>query len=567
MDKIKIKSSDWLSLKKLWPFLRPHKKLVFTSACLVPLMGLTQLALPMILSKTVDLGVVARDMNMIKKGVLYFFIFVVLDYALKGFQTVLSQTAVHRMIREMRRATLAHVLALPLRFHDKNMSGNLTTRLTSDVDNLSESLNQGVLNSVADLAVLGSCLAGLFILNYKLALIVIVVFPVVFFTVQWFSKKMREAMILARKKSAVANAFAQECMVGLTTIKLLNAQETVGIKYQKYAYEFRDAQMQSVWLDSVLFAILDGLSSVTFGLVLWVVAHYYFAIDHLSAGVLVGFAQYLQQIFEPLKQLSNKIALLQGAFASIDRVFSLLNEPLFAKPQNLQPCPNLKTSAIEFKNVTFSYNAGDHEDSQPELKNISFKILPQQTVALIGKTGGGKSTIVKILSQLYQGYGGSITVGNVELKNINRENFLRNVGFVPQDVVIFEGTIAFNISLNRQGITSEDIENAAKTVGADIFVKKFALGFQHSLREGGSNLSHGQRQLIVFARALASRPDFIILDEATSSVDPEAERMIQEATLKIFRSRTVLVIAHRLSTIESADQTLTITQGTMSQQN
>ena len=551
--------SDWLSLKKLWPFLGPQKKLILISAVLVPFMGFSQLALPMILAKTVDRGIVARDLNAIKIGVIIFFVFVVLDYVLKGFQTVLSQTAVHRMIREMRRETLTHVLALPLKFHDKNMSGNLTTRLTSDVDNLSESLNQGVLNSIADLAVLGSCLIGMFILNFKLAAIVLVVFPVIFFTVQWFSKMMRQSMILARKKSAIANGFAQECLVGLTTVKLLNAQETVGLKYQKYAHEFRDAQMKSVWLDSVLFAILDGLSSVTFGLVLWVVAHYYFAMEALSAGVLVGFAQYLQQIFEPLKQLSNKIALLQGAFASIDRVFSLLNEPAFESSKKSNSCPDLKSAAIEFNNVTFSYQ----DPAKPELKNISFKILPHQTVALIGKTGGGKSTIVKLLSQLYQGYGGSIAVGGVELSSIQRADFLRHVGFVPQDVVIFEGSIEFNISLNRKGISLDAVKRAAEVVGADQFIEKFSDQYNHLLKEGGSNLSHGQRQLIIFARALANDPDFIILDEATSSVDPESERMIQEATLEIFKSRTVLVIAHRLSTIESADQTIVIANGSL----
>lgn len=540
---------DFLGLGQLWPFLRSQKLLIALSGLLIPIIGSAQTAIPIILRYAIDHGIMEKNLRYLMVSGLFFFSVVLIDYVLRAAQSLATATAVHRAIFNLRSATLRHVLSLSASFHDRNLSGALTTRLTSDVDNLSESLNQGVLNSIVDFASLAGCVIGMFILDWRLAAAALIFLPLIFFIVSWFSQAMKVALIEARKKSAVANGFAQECLSCLTTIRLLNAQQYVREKYRKLTYAFRDAQMQSVILDSSLFAILDGISFVALGVVLLLSVQHVGYFADLSVGVLVAFALYIQQIFEPLKQLSNKIALLQGAFASIERVFSLLNNKSMISGKEIVDLQ--QNASIAFKDVSFGYSVGSEI-----LKRVSFDVPRGSTIALVGRTGSGKSTIVKILLRLYEGYSGSIRFGETELSTIDPGSLRRQMGVVPQDVVLFEGSIAFNIAVDRPDITRQMIERAARLVCAHDFIERLPNQYEFEVKEKGANLSHGQRQLIVFARAIARDPPLLIFDEATSSIDPDSERMIQSATREIFKNRTVLVIAHRLSTIRDCDQIL-----------
>ncbi len=547
-------------LGKLWPWLREYRRLVILAVVLVPFISAMQASLPLILRATIDHGIIPGDTHYLAWMGVAYLTAVFFEYAARTGQTLTAAWAVHRMIRAMRESVIRHVLGLSASFHDRSMSGALVTRATSEFENLSESLNQGVLTSIVDLAVLTGCMAGMLILDWRLALTAFLMLPVLILVVRGFSSGLREAMLSARKHLAALNAYTQECLYGAATVKLLNAAPDATKRYENLSETYRNAQMRSVVLDAVMFAVLDGFSAMTTGLVLWLAIRHLApdstvatgASAALSAGVLVAFVQYVQQMFEPLKQLGNKMAMLQGAFTSIDRIFGLLEtKEIIGGDSTFE----LRKGNVSFKNVAFSYGKRD------VLHNVSFELPAGKSMALVGPTGSGKSTIVKLLARLYEGYRGSITIDGVEISGISPTALRRNVAIVPQDIALFDGTLRFNISLDRSGITEAAIMQALDAVSAADFIMNLPGGLDFNIREQGANLSHGQRQLIVFARALATNPSLIILDEATSSIDPESERRVQGAIDAMMHNRTVIVIAHRLSTVERCSQILVIKNG------
>lgn len=542
---------DLKDLRRLWPFLQMHKKTLILSCCLIPVISLLQMSVPFILKRTIDQGVLKGDFRVLRNGALAYLFVVVFEYLVRATQTVLTSRAVFQMIRDMRMALIAHIMRLSASYHDKNLSGALVTRATSDFDNLSESLNQGVLSSVVDLAVLSGAVVGLFLLDWHLAVITLCVLPFVLLTIHLFSKALKQSMLLARVKIAALNAYTQECLYGVNTVKVLSGQPDAQVKFDKLTLEYRDAQMKSVVADAVLFSLLDGISSITIGLVLWFTVRPSEAI--LSAGIMIAFVQYVQNLFDPLKQLANKIAMLQGAFTAIDRVFSIFDTQDFIGGE--KPAEILM-GKVDFVDLSFSYNP-----PSPTLKHISFSIPGGESLALVGTTGSGKSTIVKLLSKLYTGYSGEIRIDGQSLETMDGVGLRRKIAIVPQDIVIFRGSVSFNIGLGDPEITQGMIEEAARYVEADRFIQRLPGFYEYQLREGGDDISVGQRQLIAFARAIVRNPKIIILDEATSSVDPASDGIIQRAIEKLFSGRTLIVIAHRLSTIQRCDRIAVLEKG------
>lgn len=544
-------------LSRIWPFIRPHKRLIWVALFMVPVISLLQMSLPLIVKRTIDTGIIPKNVDEIFFGVSIGIGLVISEYIARAIQTLVSAKAVHTMIQRMRHTLIEHIMKLSSRFHDRSMSGALVTRATSDFDNLSESLNQGVLTSVVDLAVLTGALAGLFILNWKLALCSLVILPIVASIVVIFSRKLKKSMLIARSKIATLNAFTQECLYGVRTVKVLTAETAAQKKLDSLAADYRKAQMKSVTSDAFLFALLDGIASVTTGIVLWLSVTMITGENNLTVGVMVAFVQYIQNLFDPLKQLGNKIAMLQGAFTSIDRIFGILDQKEFIAGSK----PTVLTKAnIQFQNVSFRYNQND-ESSPLILNQIQFELPQGKSLALVGATGSGKSTIIKLMSKLYDGYTGKILINNQDLNELSAENLRKNIAIVPQDIVLFEGSVLFNITLGNKDISHEEAINAATTVGLNNFVEKLPNKYEYEIKEGGANLSVGQRQLIAFARALAKKPKILILDEATSSVDPKSEMIIQNAIDKMLSGRTVIVIAHRLTTIKRCDEILVLEKG------
>lgn len=544
---------DLKDLRRLWPFLRSHKKALIISCTLIPLISLLQMSVPFILKRTIDQGVLKGDFKVLSYGALAYLFVVVFEYFVRAAQTILTSRAVFQMIRDMRMALVSHIMRLSARYHDKNLSGALVTRATSDFDNLSESLNQGVLSSVVDLAVLTGAMVGLFLLDWRLAVITLCVLPFVLLTIQFFSKALKQSMLLARVKIAALNAYTQECLYGANTVKVLSGQADAQLKFDRLTLEYRDAQMKSVVADAVLFSLLDGISSITIGLVLWFTVRPSAGEAILSAGVMIAFVQYVQNLFDPLKQLANKIAMLQGAFTAIDRVFSVFDTHEFIGGE--EPAEIL-LGKVEFVDLSFSYNP-----PTPTLEHISFSIPAGESLALVGTTGSGKSTLVKLLSKLYTGYTGDIRIDEQSLQGMDGVGLRRKIAIVPQDIVIFKGSVSFNISLGDPDITQGMIEEAARYVEAERFIQRLPGGYDYQLREGGDDISVGQRQLIAFARAIVRNPKIIILDEATSNVDPASDAVIQWAIEKLFSGRTLIVIAHRLSTIRRCDRIAVLEKG------
>lgn len=552
--------AELAGLGKLWPYLRDQKSIIILAAVLVPAISALQTALPLILKHAIDKGILAKDQGVLFWSAIAFFSCVVAEYGVRAAQSVLSSLAVHRMIRSLRAKLVRHVLKLKCLFHDKTLSGSLVTRATSDFDNLSESLNMGVLTSVVDIAVLTGCIIGMFTLDWQLALYAVAIVPFVGALVQWFSKSLKTAMMLARVKIAALNAYTQECLYGHATIKTLVAERDAVRKYGKLNIEYRDAQMGSVVLDALMFAVLDGIASITIGVVLWLIVRDMQMESAISAGIAVAFVQYIQQLFEPLKQLGNKMAMLQGAFTSIDRIFTVLSKDEFVHGSGSL---GQVRGRLAFRDVSFSYAAQDKvgEVAERVLKDVSFTVEPGQSLAIVGATGSGKSTIIKLISRLYDGYSGSIVLDGTEISYLDPLAVRSHVAIVPQDIVLFDGSIAFNIALDHPGVTRDDIEAVCKKIGAHAFVSRLPGGYDFMIREQGGNLSQGQRQVLAFARAMVRKPELIILDEATSSVDPASEQIIQQATAAMLAEKTVIVIAHRLSTIRRCTNILVLDKG------
>jgi ATP-binding cassette subfamily B protein len=463
-------------------------------------------------------------------------------------------TAVYRMIRDLRYHLVRHILGLRARFHDKNLSGVLVTRATSDFDNLSESLNMGILTSVVDIAVLFGAVVGMIILDVKMAIFVTALLPIVAYLISFFSKALKRGTLASRKKLADLNGFTQEALYAQSDLQILGAGDYAVGKFTGLNIQYRDAQMKVVVTDAVMFSVIDGISSIAMGAFFWLLVSQAFGTQMASVGVIIAFVQYINKVFDPVKNLSQRMAVLQGAFTAIDRIFGLLE--IQDRIKGSAPCPPL-AGEIRFSDVRFSYDPG----GECILDHLSFHISPGTKVAIVGRTGSGKSTIIKILTKLYDGYLGSIKIDGVELSEIESRGLRRQIAIVPQDVVLFEGSIRFNVSLGDESVTEEQVNSAVQTVGLGPLLKKMPEGIDTPIREQGSNLSAGERQLIIFARAIARNPAIIILDEATANIDPESERLIQQATDRAFVGRTAIVIAHRLRTIETCNQILVLQDG------
>lgn len=542
-------------LVKLWPWLKSERHLIALAALIIPAVAVVTMLQPLFVKNAIDDGILKGDTTATLYWAAGCLGLSIAAYFLNGAQSISASIAVHRMIHKLRSKLMRHVMELPASWHDTQVSGALATRATSDFDTLSESLNQGVLSSIVDVIVLVGCIVGMLILSVKLALIAIIILPIMTWLVIWFSRKLNSSMLTSRRNLANLNGFTQEAITSLAAVKLLNAERSASDRYDKLNKSYKDAQLENVFFDALMFASIDGISSITLGVSLFLVIRLTTNSELFSAGVMVAFVQYIQQLFEPLKQLGTKMAMLQGALTSIERIFGLID--LDQSITGKKPFSWPRQVAINFKNVTFRYK----QNSQPAITNLTFEVDAGQSLAIIGRTGSGKSTIIKLLTKLYDSYDGSIDITGHPIKDIDPVLLRQKIGIVPQDIVLFEGSISFNIGLNRDGVTNQKIMSAAKTVGADDFIKNLPGGFDHMVRENGSNLSQGQRQLIVFARALVNEPSLVILDEATSSIDPKSEALVQSATAKLFENRTVIVIAHRLETVKKCDLILVLENG------
>jgi len=460
---------------------------------------------------------------------------------------------------DLRNEIFGHIQHLPLGFFDRNPVGRLMTRLTGDVDALNDLLTQGVVSILGDIVTLTGIVIVMLILNWQLGLVSLVVMPIIALVSFIFQKAMRTIYRTIRIRLSRLNGFLNENITGMVIVQLFNRERTMAGEFDDLNADYLRANLNAIFAYSLFAPTVTFLGALSTSLLLWVGGHG--IISHWGSaftfGALVAAMQYTDRAFQPIRDLAEKYNLLQSAMAGSERIFGLLDEP--AEPADTGHPVELAQvrGEIEFRNVTFGYDAG-----HPVLQNVSFTIPAGQSVAIVGATGAGKTSLINILTRFYDIQSGQILLDGVDIRDMRRADVRRHIGSVLQDAVLFSGTITSNIRLNNSEITDEQVRRAAVFVNADKFIQRLADGYDHVVRERGSNFSAGQRQLISFARAIAFDPEvLLVLDEATSSVDTETEALIQEALERLLEDRTSIIIAHRLFTIRHVDRILVLHKG------
>ena len=552
------KQYDARLMRRLLGFLKPYR---WTAALAVLLLLATAgLALvgPLLTQRALDVAVPAKDPGMLLTLALFALGALVLEFSCDYGQAYLTAWMGQRVMADLRLALFSHLQRLSVPFFDRNPVGRLMTRVTNDVETLNELFSSGVVTVFGDVFTLAAIVTMMLVLDWRLALVAFAVIPLMAFAAATFRRQVRSSFRDIRSRVARLNAALQEHLSGMRVIQLFGRERAMAQTFAQVNKEHLDAHLRSITVYAIFFPVVEFLTSVALALLLWYGGMR--ALEGtLTVGVLAAFIQLTRRFFQPLQDLSEKYNLLQSAMASSERIFRLLDTaptiPSAAKPARLvQPV----RGEIRFEDVWFRYSADPAAGWV--LKGVSFTAQPGQTIALVGHTGAGKTTIISLLLRFYDVERGRITIDGVDIRDLDPAELRGLMGFVQQDLFLFSGDILRNLVLDA-AITPEAARAAAERIGAGRFIGRLPDGYHHVLGERGRSLSVGERQLLSFARALARDPRILLLDEATSSVDAEAEGLIQEAVAELMRGRTSVAVAHRLSTILHADEILVLHHG------
>jgi ATP-binding cassette subfamily B multidrug efflux pump len=467
------------------------------------------------------------------------------------------------IMNDLRNQIFGHLQRLPVSYYDRNPIGRLVTRVTTDVDALNELFTSGLVELVGDIVLVAGIVGVLFWLDWRLALVSFAIVPLLFVLTVWFRERVRQSFREVRVRIARINAFLQEHVTGMPVVQLFGREARAYGEFVAINDAHRVANVRSIFYYAVFFPGIELITAVGLGLLIWVGGGRVIA-GVTSVGALIAFLQYAQRFYQPLSDLSEKYNILQAAMASAERVFRVLDTPatLAAPAAAYAPAaPAAVAGRVEFDQVRFSYNPGE-----PVLKGVSFRVEPGRTLAVVGHTGAGKSTLANLLLRFYDVDSGAVRVDGVDVRQWDLARLRRGIAMVLQDVFLFSGSIGANIRLGEEAIDGERMRWAAREVHALEFIERLPGGLEAQVRERGAGLSVGQKQLIAFARALAFDPRILILDEATSSIDTETEQLIQQALERLLAGRTSIVIAHRLSTIQRADRILVLHKGEVREQ-
>lgn len=546
-------------IKALIPYARPHWRYLLLSLLLLPLISGTQILQPIILKQAIDGPIAYGDIAGLLKLALLFLLLMLLHYGLRYIQMLLAQITGQRIILTLRSSLYDHLQSLPVGFYHKTPLGKLITRISSDVENVSEVFASGGIAILSDILVILSVIAAMFAMNIPLALVIVCIIPLVVFNVEFFRRRSRAAYNMLRVQLAEINSTLQEMISGMEVVQLHGRERRNTALFENFGRKFMKTNLRSVVYDSSFTASLELLSFAALLLVIGYVAWQQSAGIHsaITLGVLMAFLQYIQMLFEPIEEFSDRFTIVQSGLASLEKIMELME----VKPAIVSPaCPVSLPRAsghIRFENVWFGYTP-----DEPVLKNLNLEIEPGAKVALIGSTGAGKSTLVKLLNRQYEPQKGRILIDGVDIQQYALADLRRNIVIIPQEEFLFSRTVEENITLAyKETASRERLHSIASRLHAGSVMERLPDGYQSLLPERGRNLSHGERQLLVFARALWHDPAIIILDEATSSVDPQTERLLQNALEQTLSGRTAVVVAHRLSTVQQADLLYVIENG------
>ncbi len=497
----------------------------------------------------------ANDKMGIKNISLMFLILIILSFALNYAQIFILNYTGQKIIYNMRQELFTHLQKLSLSFFDKNPVGRLVTRVTNDMQNLNEMYTSVLVNLFKDVLLIVGIMITMLNMNAKVALVCFLVIPLIVISASIFRVKVRYAFRQTRVKLAKINATLSENISGIKLIQIFNNEAYKYSEFEEINKEHKKASMQELLVFAIFRPTMDLLYSLALSILLWYGGAKMLS-GQISFGVLFAFVSYIEQFFQPINDLTEKFNILQSAMASSERIFLLLDEKEGIENKEAPEKLGKIKGEIEFKNVWFAYN-----DENWVLRDVSFKISPGETAAFVGATGAGKTSIISLLSRLYDIQKGEILIDGKNIKDIDKHELRVQIGTVLQDVFLFSGDIKSNIRLNNEKISDEKIKKVASFVNADKFIDKLPDKYDEEVKERGSTLSAGQRQLLAFARALAFDPAVLVLDEATSNIDTETEILIQDAIKKVVKNRTTIVIAHRLSTIQHADKIIVLHKG------
>ena len=555
-----VNTFDGRLIRRLGQYLTPYAGYIILA--LVITLGASFLGplRPWLVQKGIDNYIVVGDLEGLQYIILYLVLALVGEGILSFGENYLTQWIGQQAIYDLRTTLFRHVEGQSLAYFDRTPVGRVITRTTSDVEALSDALSSGLVSVLGDLFKLVFIAYFMFTLNWMLAVVTLLM-PLMVGVTVWFRRNVREQYRETRKQMARINSFIQEHVTGMHIVQLFNREDEEEDRFEGINDKHRAAHLHTIFYYAIFWPSIEFISNLALAAVLWFGGFRALGGSALTLGVLVAFIQYARQFFRPIRDLSNQYDTLQKAMAGAERVFSLLDTDESIEAPSAPVELDAVEGTIEFENVWFAYEEDDAGTPDWVLEDVSFRVEPGEMAALVGATGAGKSTVMNLLLRFYEIQRGQIRVDGHDIRDLRLRDLREHIGLIPQDVFLFSGSVRRNLTLDDPSIDEAMMRRAAETVQADQLIERLPDGYDQDVKERGSSLSRGQRQLLAFVRALLYDPDVMVLDEATSSVDTETEALIQQALERVTEGRTTLAIAHRLSTIQDADKILVMHKG------
>ncbi len=551
MSKNKI---DFFLLGRVLRLAKPYKKVFITAAVLTVVLAPLATLRPYLIKVMVDDHIFQYDIAGMTKIAMIIVGILVLEVVLRYFFIYTTNWLGQSVIRDLRVKVFKHITGLKLKYFDTTPIGTSTTRTINDIETINTVFSQGAITIIADILTLLAVFAIMLYTSWKLTLVCLTVMPLLIIAGYIFKEKVKAAYQIVRTQISKMNAFLQERITGMRIVQIFNSEKREMDKFRAINREYTQANLNSILYYAIFFPVVDIISAAALGLMIWWGAGHALT-GEVTPGMLVAFPIYLNMMFRPIRMLADRFNTLQMGLVAAERVFTILDSKQQIKNEGKRIAKDWQ-GAVAFKNVTFAYNPDNDI-----LKDLSFEIKPGETLAIVGSTGSGKTTIINILNRFYEVRKGEITIDGTDIREYELQSYRNRIAIVLQDVFLFSGTVLENITLRDSKISRESVIEAAQMIGAHEFIEKLPGAYDYEVMERGATLSMGQRQLISFVRALVFDPDILILDEATSSIDPETESVIQYAIEKLIAKRTSIIIAHRLSTIRHANNIMVLEKG------